>query len=162
MLISFLFLIILYNLIRTTHSIERKYFSLLVIIIYVFFSMWDYYWLINVDNYPFHPSDPSDYYTETKGLSLKQVLGIESSNQLYFVINWYYNSLWYNPYFISFLVNPIGIFSIVIFCALKSSIFTISGNISIFSAVVSLCFFTFSISSFMNTLYSSGSQTFAV
>ena len=105
MLISFLFLIILYNLIRTTHSIERKYFSLLVIIIYVFFSMWDYYWLINVDNYPFHPSDPSDYYTETKGLSLKQVLGIESSNQLYFVINWYYNSLWYNPYFISFLVK---------------------------------------------------------
>lgn len=127
MLISFLFIVIIYSLLKSTVSRERRCFSLCAIILYIVVSFGDYYWLVFVDGFPFHPSDPSDYYLITRNLSFRQVLNIESTNIFYYIINWYYNKIWNEPYFISILIklNNILVFvSAYLLITRKTSKFT--------------------------------------
>ena len=62
MLISIFFIIVIYHLFQTTISNERKIFSFIAIFVYLIITVIDYHWLISIENYPFHPSDPSRYY----------------------------------------------------------------------------------------------------
>lgn len=105
MLISIFFIIVIYHLFQTTISNERKIFSFIAIFVYLIITVIDYHWLISIENYPFHPSDPSRYYLDIRGLSLKGVLAIESSNHFYFIINWFYDQIWNNAFLVSFLIK---------------------------------------------------------
>lgn len=105
MIISFILLIAYCKLFIGCSSINRKTLSLVSIFIYCIYSTSDYIWLVDNLRWPFHPSDPSAYYTEIYGKSFSQILHIESSNTFYYIINWLTNKFWENPFFCSLVLR---------------------------------------------------------
>ena len=105
MLISIVLIFIISYCIYNTSSIQRRYVCLLAFCIYAIYSSYDLWWLIRNENWPFHPSDPSAYYTSIEGLRFKDVLSIDSSNTFYYIINWINWKIWDSPYFCSVILR---------------------------------------------------------
>lgn len=114
MLLTFVYIIILYLLWQSIISYKRKVLVLFILILYIFFTIGDLFYLEYCLGLSFHLSDPSGYYYETVDLSFGEVLKIESSNTFYFIINWYYNHIYDNTFFISLLLKLNNVFVILI------------------------------------------------
>lgn len=105
MIITLLFLIVLFVQLSKTISLNRKVLSIVALGVYLLITLFDLYWLESIDKMSFHPSDPTEYYNKVKGISLRQVFAIESSNTFYYIINWAYQAIWHNTMLISLLLK---------------------------------------------------------
>ncbi|MDE6479936.1 MAG: hypothetical protein K2L45_06660 [Muribaculaceae bacterium] len=105
MILAFLFICgITYFKGKTLNPIRRN-LILLFLLLYLIISFLDMLWLFSVEERPLHPSDPTEYYEKVKDLNFTQVLDLESSNSFYFIVNWFLNLFWDNPYWISIWVK---------------------------------------------------------
>lgn len=105
MLITGLFIFILFCQLSRTISFSRQILVIVVLLVYLLVTLGDYYWLCAIHGEAFHPSDPYDYYYDIIDLRFSEVLRIESSNTFYFIINWFYWKIWGDPYIASFLLK---------------------------------------------------------
>ena len=69
----------------------------------------DLAWLARCFQYPFHPSDPLNYYVDVKGREFREILQFESTNTIYFLVNWLLDRIYPNsPVFIAFLIKTVN------------------------------------------------------
>ena len=112
LLLLFLILVFLSYYLSTYSSI-RKSAVLIAMYVYIVVTIMDMGWM-SIIGRPFHVSDPTEYYEKTLNISFLQVLQLESTNTFYFLINWYYNHVYNDPYFISFLIKIDNVLVILI------------------------------------------------
>lgn len=114
MILTFLYIVVLYLIWNNIICQQRKQLVVIILFLYLLSTLLDLAYLEYFLNVSFHPSDPSDYYYETKDISFSDVLHIESSNLFYFIINWYYNQIYSNATLISLLLKFNNVFVILI------------------------------------------------
>lgn len=105
MIIAFILIFFIGSLINKTNSLVRKNLTIIILLIYLSISFIDLIWLFQIEEQPFHPSDPTHYYELIRDISFIQIFNLESSNSFYLIINWILNQFWINPYWISIWVK---------------------------------------------------------
>lgn len=103
MLLSFVFLLFFWGLYKNTISSKRMVVTVLALLLFSFVTVLDLSFLNNFLNRNFHFSDPTHYYESTRAISFSDIFkNDESSNSFYLIINWIYNQIYNDPFFISF------------------------------------------------------------
>lgn len=105
MIITGLFIFILFCQLSRTISYNRRILVVVALVIYLLVTLGDFYWLCSIQGEAFHPSDPYNYYYKIIDLHFSEVLRIESSNTFYFIINWFYWKIWGDPFLASFFLK---------------------------------------------------------
>lgn len=105
MIITGLFIFILFCQLSETISYNRRVLIIVALVIYLLVTLGDFYWLYSIYDKAFHPSDPSNYYYDIIDLHFSEVLSIESSNTFYYIINWLYWKVWENPFLTAFFLK---------------------------------------------------------
>lgn len=114
MLLTFIYIIVFFLLLKGTTSEKRRNLSIITLIVYLSISIIDLIYLQTEYHRSFHFSDPEEYYMQTYAIEFLDIWNIESSNTFYFIINWYYNHFYDNPVVCSFLLKLNNAFVIVI------------------------------------------------
>ena len=115
MILLLIFISIFLVQINKTISDRRKILAFIALGVLLLISCIDLIWLVNFFQLPFHPSDPSNYHLSVKGRMLRNVLEIDSSNQIYYVINWWLDRVYpESEIFVSFILKTHNIFLFMI------------------------------------------------
>lgn len=114
MLLTFIYVIVFFLLLKGTTSEKRRNLSIITLIVYLSISIIDLIYLQTEYHRSFHFSDPEVYYRLTYAIDFLDIWNIESSNTFYLIINWYYNHFYDNPVVCSFLLKLNNAFVIVI------------------------------------------------
>lgn len=89
---------------------KRKLLALIALAVLLLISWSDLYWLVKHCQFPFHPSDPLNYHIDVKGRMFREVLQIESSNKIYFIINWFLDRVYPDSeIFVSFILKTTNV-----------------------------------------------------
>jgi hypothetical protein len=105
MFLSAIFCTILIWQLYKTVSFQRKLLVIGALCFYLILTFGDLVYLDHIYNRAFHFSDPGDYYDKTKHLLFFQVVHFDGTNTFYPIINWIYNHLYENPWFVSGLLK---------------------------------------------------------
>lgn len=108
-LLIIFFTAFIYQLNKTVND-KRRLLALIALAVLLLISWTDLIWLVKHCQLPFHPSDPMNYHIDVKGKMLREVFLIESSNKIYFIINWFLD--WVYPdseVFISFILKTANV-----------------------------------------------------
>ena len=115
MLLTIAYITILYVLFRQTKSKRRRFLSIILLIFYLLFTIGDLFYLNICFDTSFHPSDPTTYYNLTKDIDFTPMLNLEGvSNLFYLIINWFYNHIYGNTFFISLFLKINNVFLLFI------------------------------------------------
>lgn len=105
MILSVIFFCCLIWQLKKTISLQRKWLIGITGLLYLAVTLFDLLYLNITYQRAFHFSDAGGYYYHTLGMSFSDVWHVESSNMVYWLINWVYNHLYTSPSWISFLLR---------------------------------------------------------
>ncbi len=98
MIIGVFFLLAIATLLNRTVNKKRKHLAFGILLLYSIISLFDMYWLFQIEEIPLHPSDPSFYFEEAMKVSFTGIFKDSHTNLFYPVINWLLSRVWYDPY----------------------------------------------------------------
>lgn len=137
MLLSIVFLFLFLRFCNCTISSKRMVAVVLALLFYSFVTVFDLAFLDNFLNRCFHFSDPSHYYEITKSITFSDIFRMEdASNSFYFIINWFYNKVYNDPFIISFWLkinNVLVILSAYLLITYRTPRYTIYDTIILFN-----------------------------
>lgn len=114
MLLTFIYIIVFFLLLKGTTSEKRRNLSIITLIVYLSISIIDLIYLQTEYHRSFHFSDPEEYYRLTYAIDFLDIWNIESTNTFYFIVNWCYNHFYDNPLVSSFFLKLNNAFVIII------------------------------------------------